>query len=36
MDGLDETGLALGFADKIRKFEARRLTEERWLDSITR
>jgi 3-isopropylmalate/(R)-2-methylmalate dehydratase small subunit len=36
MDGLDETGLALGYADKIRKFESRRLTEEPWLDSIAR
>jgi 3-isopropylmalate/(R)-2-methylmalate dehydratase small subunit len=36
MDGLDETGLALGYADEIRKFETQRLTEEPWLDSITR
>jgi 3-isopropylmalate/(R)-2-methylmalate dehydratase small subunit len=36
MDGLDETGLALGYADEIRKFETQRLTAEPWLDSITR
>jgi 3-isopropylmalate/(R)-2-methylmalate dehydratase small subunit len=36
MDGLDETGLALGYADEIRKFETQRLTEEPWLDSIAR
>ena len=36
MDGLDETGLALGYADEIRKFETQRLTTEPWLDSITR
>ena len=33
---LDETGLALGYAEKIRKFEAQRPTEEPWLGSITR
>jgi 3-isopropylmalate/(R)-2-methylmalate dehydratase small subunit len=36
MDGLDETGLALGYADEIRKFETQRLTAEPWLDSIAR
>jgi 3-isopropylmalate/(R)-2-methylmalate dehydratase small subunit len=36
MNGLDETGLALGYADEIRKFESQRLTEEPWLDSIAR
>ena len=36
MDGLDETGIALSYADEIRKFETQRLTEEPWLDSITR
>jgi 3-isopropylmalate/(R)-2-methylmalate dehydratase small subunit len=36
MGGLDETGLALGYADEIREFETQRLTEEPWLDSITR
>jgi 3-isopropylmalate/(R)-2-methylmalate dehydratase small subunit len=36
MDGLDETGLALGYANEIRKFETQRLTAEPWLDSITR
>ena len=36
MDGLDETGLALGYAAEIRKFEAQRLTEQPWLDSIAR
>jgi 3-isopropylmalate/(R)-2-methylmalate dehydratase small subunit len=36
MDGLDETGLALGYADEIRKFETQRLAQELWLDSITR
>jgi 3-isopropylmalate/(R)-2-methylmalate dehydratase small subunit len=36
MNGLDETGLALGYADEIRKFESQQLTEEPWLDSIAR
>jgi 3-isopropylmalate/(R)-2-methylmalate dehydratase small subunit len=34
MDGLDETGLALGYADEIRKSEAQRLMEQPWLDNI--
>ena len=36
MDGLDETGLALGYADEIRRFESHRLAEQPWLDSIAR
>jgi 3-isopropylmalate/(R)-2-methylmalate dehydratase small subunit len=36
VSGLDETGLALAYADEIRKFESRRLTEQPWLDSIAR
>jgi 3-isopropylmalate/(R)-2-methylmalate dehydratase small subunit len=36
VSGLDETGLALGYAGDIRKFESQRLAEQPWLDSITR
>jgi hypothetical protein len=36
VSGLDETGLALRYADEIREFESQRLTEQPWLDSIAR
>ena len=34
VNGLDEIGLTLRHADKIRAFEARRLAEQPWLDRV--